>query len=105
MLVPAPRAPLLVEELFWPELVARAGEEAKEAIDLIAYLDDLTLVTEERYLEEAVRAMESTVAKARLVVHEMIGSVWTSMGLRPDTERAGAMWDNVEDHEGFVLAG
>ena len=29
----------LVEESFWPEIVARAGEEAKEAIDLFAYLE------------------------------------------------------------------
>ena len=39
--------------------VARAGEEAKEAIDLFAFLDDLTLVPEERFLEEAIRAMEA----------------------------------------------
>ena len=47
--------------------------------------------------------MESTLGKARLVVNEMTGTVWTSTGLRPGTERA--MWNNVEDHEGFVLAG
>ena len=46
-----------------------------------------------------------SLATARLVVNEMKGTVRTSMGMRPDLERAGAMWDNVADHEGFVLAG
>ena len=90
---------LLEEEFFWSELVARAGEEAKEVTDLFAYLDDLTLVTEVRFLEHAIRAMESALAKARLIVNEMKGTVWTSTGMRPDGVRAGAMWDNVEDHE------
>ena len=75
---------LLVEKFFWPELAARAGEKAKEATDLIAHLDDLTLVTDVRYLEDAIRAMESAVAKARLIVNEMKGTVWTSTGMRPD---------------------
>ena len=75
---------LLVEEFFWSELVARAGEEAKAATDLFACLDDLTLVTEERFLEY---------------------SLWTSTGTRPNGARAVGVWDNVEDHEDFVLAG
>ena len=74
-------------EFFWPELVARVGEEAKEATVLFAYLDDLTLVMEERYLEEATRAMESALAKTRLAVDEMQGTLWTSTGMRPDSER------------------
>ena len=49
--------------------------------------------------------MESALAKARQIVDEMKGTVWTSTGMRPDGARTGAMWDNVEDHEGFVLAG
>ena len=49
--------------------------------------------------------MEAALAKARVVVNQLKGNVWTATGIRPDTERAGAMWDNVEDHEGFVLAG
>ena len=97
---------LLVEEFFWSEVVAGAGEEAKAATDLFAYLDDLTLVTEERFLEDAIRTMESALAKARLIVNEVKGTVWTSTtGTRPNGARAGAMWDNVEDHENFVLAG
>ena len=94
-----------MEEFFWSELVARAGEEAKGVIDLFAYLDDLTLVTEVRFLEDAIRAMEPALAKARPIVNEMMGTVWTSTGTRPDGVRAGAVWDNVEDHEGFVLTG
>ena len=73
---------LLVKEFFWSELVTRAVEEAKEVTDLFAYLDDLTLVTEVRFLEDAIRAMESALAKARLVVNEMEGTVWTSTGIR-----------------------
>ena len=96
---------MLVEEFFWPEVAARAGEEAKEAIDMFAHLDDFTLVTEERFLEDAIRAMVAAFARARLVVNQLKGTVWTSTGLRRDTERVGAMWDNAEDHEGFVLAG
>ena len=48
-----------------------AGEDAEAATDLFAYLDDLTLVTEERFLEDAIRTMESALAKARLIVNEM----------------------------------
>ena len=96
---------LLVEEFFWSELVARAGEEAKAVTDLYAHLDDLTLVTEVRFLEDAIRATEPALAKARLIVNEMKGTVWTSTGRRPDGMRAGAVWDNVEGHEGFVLSG
>ena len=72
---------------------------------MFAYLDDLTLVTDVGYLEDAIRAMESALGKARLIVNEMKGTVWTSTGTRPNGTRAGAMWDSVEDHEGFVLAG
>ena len=96
---------MLVEEFFWPEVVARTGVEAKEAIVLFDYWDDLTLVSEERSPEDAIRAVEAALARARLVVNQMKGTVWTSTGLRPDTERAGAMWDNAKDLEGFVLAG
>ena len=81
---------LLVEEFFWSELVARAGEEAKAATDLFAYLDDLALVTGVRFLEDAIRAMESALAKARLIVNEMKGTVWTSTGTRQNGARAGA---------------
>ena len=49
--------------------------------------------------------MGTALAKARLVVNQMEGTVWTSTGIRPDTQRAGAVWDNVEDHVGSVLAG
>ena len=64
---------LLVEEFIWPELVARAGEEAKDSQTCSPYLDGLTLVTEVRYLEDATRAMESALSKARLIVNEMKG--------------------------------
>ena len=45
----------LVEEFFWPEIEARVGAEAKEAIDFSVLMDDLTLVTEERFLVDATR--------------------------------------------------
>ena len=82
-----------MEEFFWSELVARAGEEAKAVTDLFAYFDDLTLVTEVRFLEDAIRPMELGLAKARLVVSELKGTLWTSTGTRPDGVRAGAMWE------------
>ena len=49
--------------------------------------------------------MESALAKARLIVNEMKGTVWRSTGTRPNGARAGAIRDNVADHEGFALAG
>ena len=52
----------------------RVGEEAKEVTELFAHLDDLTLVTLVRYLEDATRAMESALAKARLIINEMKGN-------------------------------
>ena len=85
---------MLVEEFFWPKVVARAGVEAEEALDLFTNLDNLTLVTEVRCLEDAIRALEAALTKARLVVNQMKGTVWSSTGVRSDTER-----------EDFVLAG
>ena len=55
---------LIVEELVWIELVARAGAEAKEAAGLLAYLDDLTLVTEDSLLEDAIRALEAVLGES-----------------------------------------
>ena len=54
----------LIEAGYWS---GRRSEE--EATDIFAYLNGLTLVTEERCLEDAVRAMEETLTKARLVVN------------------------------------
>ena len=48
---------------YWPEVEARAGAEAKEAINLFASLNDLTMVTEERFLEDAIRTMEAALAR------------------------------------------
>ena len=44
-------------------------------------------------MKEAIRAVESTLAKAREHSLDIYGP------------EAGVMWDNVKDHEGFVLAG
>ena len=87
---------MLVEEFFWLEVVARAGEETKEAINLFAFLDDLTMVTQETFFENGTRAMEAALSKVRQVVNQMKGTIWTSTGLRPNTERVGTMsWNHV----------
>ena len=73
---PASPAAFSVEEFFWLEVV-RAGVEATEAIDLFAYLN------------EDIRAMEAALAKARMVVNQMKGTVWTSTGHRESRSRVG----------------
>ena len=75
------------------------------ATALLAYLDDLTIVTEAMYLEMAILSLQAALTKARLVENETKGTVWTANGERPEGTRAAAMWDNTEDHRGFVLAG
>ena len=72
---------MLVEEFFWPEVVARAGEEAVGVVDLFACFNDFMPVTEARFLEDATRAMEAALANTRLVVNQMKGTVWTSTGM------------------------
>ena len=75
------------------------------ATALLAYLDDLTIVTEAKYLEMAIQSLQAALSKARLVENEAKGTVWTADEQKPDGDRAAAMWDNTADHRGFVLAG
>ena len=94
-----------VERFFWEELARRGGADAVTATSLLAYLDDLTLVTEAEYLEMTILSLEAALVRARLVVNQTKGTAWTVDGQRPTGQRAGAMWDNAADHEGFILAG
>ena len=96
---------IVVQRYFWAELQTLGGDAAVAATSLLAYLDDLTIVTETEHLEVAILALQEALRKARLIENETKGTVWTKNGLRPDSAKAAAMWDNTKDHRGFVLAG
>ena len=80
-----------VERYFWEELLRRGGAMAVAQTALLAYLDDLTAVTEAEHLEVAILSLEAALARVRLVVNEAKGTVWTADGQRPEGQRAGAM--------------
>ena len=82
---------IVVQRYCWAELQALGGDKAVAATSLLAYLDDLTIVTETEHLEVAILALQEALRKARLIENETKGTVWTKSGQRPDSAKAARL--------------
>ena len=62
---------MLIEEFFWPEVEARAGAEAKEAIDLFAYLDDWYSWIKPQYLLQTIAVITAATRSVNLAIQSI----------------------------------
>ena len=74
-------------------------------MDVFAYLDDLTAVTEESKAEEVIEIVTRAMRLVGLKSKPSKMTVWTQSGEAPPGAQAARAWHAQEHHDGYVLLG
>ena len=69
------------------------------------YMDDMTLITAPQVAERCYETLKEALAAAGMKLNEDTFTDWTTDGKPPETENARTLWDNAQDHRGFVVCG